>query len=66
MRSYQTNPQDAIFSHRRRFKARIEEDITNNEMIAPEGDMEQSEGEDDVPRIKFTYAPHHRRYIYQF
>lgn len=47
-------------------KHALREDITNTEMIAPEGDMEQSEGEDDVPRIKFTYAPHHRRYIYQF
>ena len=44
-------------------KGLLKEDVTNQEMIAPDGDKEQTE-QDDSPRYGFSYAPMYRRYVY--
>ncbi|XP_017797142.1 PREDICTED: replication protein-like [Habropoda laboriosa] len=45
-------------------KGVLKEDATNQEMIAPDGDKEQLDGEDEAPRFGFSYVPKYRRYVY--
>ncbi|MBF7686621.1 protein rep [Acinetobacter sp. B10A] len=58
-------------THRMRFlstggvlKDILSEDITNQEMIAPDSDKEQLEADEDKPRFRFTYVPQYRRYVF--
>lgn len=45
-------------------KDAVKEEPTNQEMIAPDGDKEQLEADDDKPRFGFSYMPKYRRYVF--